>query len=414
MTSARRATLGIIFATVFMDLVGFGMIIPLQAIYARSLGASGWVLGLIGAAYPLAQFAFAPLWGRLGDRHGRRPILLMSMTGSTLSYLGFALATYWNNLPLLIATRALQGTFAANVSAAQAYIADVTPVEKRSGGMALIGVAFGLGFVIGPVLGGLSSKFIGPLAPGLLAAAICGTNLLAACFRLPESLSREAQLANRARPFGPYDPLHREALRRAFAHPYLGRLLLMSFLQIVAFGLVEQVFALFFAAHLGLGREDAALRTGYALAYVGVLGALVQGIWVRRHGARYGERKLLLIGLTLFVGSVALIPFGPTYASYFVILVPLALGRSLIDPNVSSLISRAASAEAQGQTFGTFQGLSSLARIVGPFVGLNVFELSPSLPFFTAALVSGCSLALGFGLPRAAAPAPVAEAHPAA
>jgi MFS family permease len=391
-----HSPLVIIFTTVFMDLVGFGMIIPLQAIFGSKLGASGWTLGLLGAAYPIAQFFFAPLWGQISDKYGRRPILLMSLTGSTLAYLGFAGATFYGSLIFLFATRFFQGAFAANISAAQAYIADVTPPQKRAGGMALIGAAFGIGFVLGPVLGGVSLKFLGPLAPGLLAATICGLNLALAFIRLPESLSQEIQHANRAKGRRPYDPLNTHQLRQAFDHPYLGLLLTMSFLQVTAFGIMEQVFALFFKAHLGFSDEDAGLRTGYALAFVGLVGALIQGGLVRRIAPRYGERRMLIFGLVLFTCSIFLMPFGPTYASYFLILLPLSIGRSFIDPSTSALVSKAASAADQGRTFGTFQGLSSLARVVGPMIGLTVFATHHSLPFLFAGCVCLTVLGLSF------------------
>lgn len=388
MSTPSRSPLTIIFTTVFMDLVGFGMIIPLQAIFAKSLGATGWKLGLMGAAYPLAQFFFAPIWGQMSDRHGRRPILLMSLAGSTLAYFGFALATHWSSFWFLVLTRTLQGAFAANISAAQAYIADVTGPEKRAGGMALIGAAFGIGFVLGPVLGGVSLKFLGVLAPGLLASAICGSNLILAYFRLPESLSQEIRSHNRSTPMGAYDPLNRSHLKLAWKHSYLGLLLVMSFLQVTSFGIMEQVFALFFKEHLSLTNEDAALRTGYALAYVGLLGAIIQGGLIRRLAPRFGERKLLIFGLALFSISLFWMPFGTSYGSYFVILLPLSVGRSFIDPSTSALVSKAVLATDQGRAFGTFQGLSSLARVVGPFVGLTVFERHPSLPFFLAGTLS--------------------------
>lgn len=384
----------IVFTTVFMDLVGFGMIIPLQAVFGKELGASGWQLGLLGAAYPLAQFFFAPFWGQLSDRHGRRPILLMSLTGSTLAYLGFAAATWWASLPLLMLTRAFQGAFAANISAAQAYIADITPPEKRAGGMAMIGAAFGIGFILGPVLGGLSMKYLGSLAPGLIAAGICGLNLFATFLRLPESLSGKIQKANQKQPFRAYDPLNVAQLRKAAQHPYLGLLLVMTFLQITAFGGMEQVFALFFKDHLQLSPEDAGLRTGYALAFVGVLSAIIQGGFIRKLTPRFGERRLLVAGLILFCSGIFLMPYGPNYSSYFLILLPLAIGRSFIDPSTSALVSKAASAAEQGRTFGTFQGLSSLARVVGPFVGLTVFETHKALPFHLGGVLCLIVLAL--------------------
>jgi MFS family permease len=391
-----KSPLILIFTTVFMDLVGFGMIIPLQAVFGQKMGASGWILGALGAAYPLAQFFFAPFWGQFSDRHGRRPILLMSLSGSTLAYLGFAAATYFGSLPLLIVTRAFQGAFAANISAAQAYIADVTPPEKRAGGMALIGAAFGIGFILGPVLGGISLKYIGPLAPGLIAAAICGLNLLATYVRLPESLAADIQYENRQMPFRDYDPLNVAHLKKAFAHPYLGLLLCMSFLQVVSFGAMEQVFALFFKAHLNLSAEDAGLKTGYALAYVGFIAAMIQGGLVRRVVPKFGERRLLIFGLALFATALYLMPYGPTYGSYFAILLPLAIGRSFIDPCSSALVSKAVSANEQGRTFGTFQGLSSLARFVGPFSGLWIFEAHHALPFQVAALI--CTFVFGLSL----------------
>ena len=376
-----NSPLMIIFTTVFMDLVGFGMIIPLVGLYGKGLGASGWMLGLLGASYSIAQFIFAPFWGQLSDRWGRRPILLMSLTGSTLAFLGFAGATGMNSLGFLLLTRFFQGAFAANISAAQAYIADVTPPEKRAGGMAMIGAAFGIGFILGPVLGGVSLKYLGPLAPGLLAGGICGANLILAWFRLPESLAPEIQAQNRQQPLRPYDPLNFGQLRNALSHSYLGLLLAMSFLQVIAFSMMEQVFSLFFQAHLGLPLKDAGLKTGYALGYVGVVAAVIQGGFIRRLAPRYGEARLLCIGLGLFAATLFFLPYGPSYASYFLLLLPLSVGRSLIDPSTSTLISRAASVQEQGRAFGTFQGLSSLARVLGPFVGLTVFDAHPNLPF---------------------------------
>jgi DHA1 family tetracycline resistance protein-like MFS transporter len=391
-----KSPLLVIFTTVFMDLVGFGIIIPLQGIFGQELGATGWTLTAIGISYPLAQFFFSPLWGQVSDRWGRRPILLMSLTGSTLAYLGFAAAIWMRSLEWLIITRFLQGLFAANISAAQAYIADVTPPEKRAGGMAMIGAAFGIGFILGPAIGGFSLKYLGPLAPGLIAFGICALNLGLAWVRLPESLSVSIQLENRLQRFRNYDPLNIGQLKLAAKHKYLGLLLAMTFLQITAFGSMEQVFALFFRVHLNLGLEDAGAKTAGALVFVGLVSAIIQGGLIRKLAPRFGERRLLLAGLALFCLGMLFMPYGPTYASYFLILLPLAVGRSLIDPSTSTLISRAASASDQGRAFGTFQGLSSLARVVGPLVGLSVFERHHALPFQLAGLL--CLVVLIMGL----------------
>lgn len=391
-----QSPLFVIFTTVFMDLVGFGIIIPLQTLFGRELGASGWTLPLIGAAYPLAQFFFSPFWGQVSDRWGRRPILLMSLAGSTLAYLGFAAAIWQGSLFWLIATRFMQGLFAANISAAQAYIADVTTPEKRAGGMALIGAAFGVGFIFGPAIGGYALAHWGPLAPGLIAAGICGLNLGLAWFRLPESLSLKIQMANRSKRFRRYDPLNLDQLRLAAKHPYLWLLLAMTFLQITAFGSMEQVFALFFQAQLNLGLEEAGAKTAMALVYVGLISLVIQGFFIRRWAPRFGERKLLLVGLLLFSSGMLFMPYGGSFGIYFAILFPLGLGRSLIDPSTSTLVSRAASAADQGRAFGTFQGLSSLARVAGPLLGLSAFQKHHALPFKLAAGL--CLVVLGLGL----------------
>jgi len=389
--AARRSAQMVVFTTVFMDLVGFGIIIPLLPLYGQDLGAGAWTLPLLVSAYSLAQFFFAPVWGQISDRHGRRPVMLASMTGSTLAYLGFALATWWHSLPLLLATRFLQGASAANISTAQACIADTTPAERRAGGMALIGIAFGIGFTFGPVIGGVSLKFLGPLAPGLIASGLCGLNLLLARVRLPETLDAAHRAANQALPWRRYDPLNTASLAAALRHPYLWLLLLISFLQLAAFSTMEQVFALFFKAHLGFDTATAGLKTGYVLCYVGLLAGTFSGMLMRGKRSivpRFGERRLMAAGLFIFAGMLFVMPYGPSYGSYFLILLPLSLGRSLIDPTLSSLVSQAASARDQGSTFGTFQGLNSLARVLGPALGVWMFEQDVQLPFLAAAGVS--------------------------
>jgi MFS transporter, DHA1 family, tetracycline resistance protein len=253
--------------------------------------------------------------------------------------------------------------------------------------MALIGISFGLGFIFGPVIGGVALQYLGVLAPGLIAGALCGVNLLMAWVRLPETLDPGIQAANRALHWRHYDPLNTASLRKALRHPYLWLLLAISFLQLTAFSNMEQVFALFFKAHLSFSIEDAGLKTGYALAFVGLVAALMQG-FTRRIAPRFGERRMLVLGLFLFAVMLFVMPYGPTYASYFLILAPLAIGRSLIDPSMSSLISLASSAQEQGRTFGTFQGLNSLARVVGPAVGIWLFEKDIKLPFFLGGAMS--------------------------
>jgi DHA1 family tetracycline resistance protein-like MFS transporter len=390
----KKSPLFIIFTTVAMDLVGFGMIVTLVGQYGKDLGASPLELGFLGASYSLAQFFFAPLWGRLSDRYGRRPILLMSLLGSTFSYLIFGYATIARSLVILIFARVFQGIFAANLSAAQAYIADVTTPEKRAVGMGMIGAAFGVGFVFGPVLGGVAANRLGLAWPGFIASAICGINFVLAWFRLPESLSKTIQLANRAKAVFHYDPLNLRQLARAISHPFLGLLLLMYFIQIFAFSNIEQTFGLFFQFKFNLPLGEAAEKTGYVLGFVGVTAALIQGLGLRKLVPLFGERRMLVGGLLLFAIAIASIPFGPSYGAYFLMMIPMALGRSMIDPSMSSLISKSAHMDAQGETFGISQGLGSLARATGPFCGLLTFNIAYYLPFLIASGLAFCVFCL--------------------
>jgi MFS family permease len=385
----------VIFTTVAMDLVGFGMIVTLSALYGRELGATPFQLGVLGASYSLFQFFFAPIWGSLSDRHGRRPILLMSLAGSTLSYLIFAFATLNRNFTLLLVARAV---FAANLSAAQAYIADSTPPSKRAVGMGLIGAAFGIGFILGPAIGGIAASRLGLAWPGFIAAGICGLNFLLACVRLPESLPAAIRKANQKKKPRAYDPLNLGRIRGALKHPFLGILLLMTFVQIFAFSNIEQTFALLFQFKFSLDAGAAAERTGWLLAFVGVFTGLVQGLGLRALVPKLGEKRMLSAGLFLFSAAIAFLPFGGPYWSYFALMLPLALGRSLIDPSMASLISQSAGPEAQGETFGLSQGLGSLARALGPFCGLLAFSQAHWLPYLGASALAGAMFFLSLRL----------------
>jgi MFS family permease len=399
----KKSPLLVIFTTVAMDLVGFGMIVTLTSLYGKELGASPLQLGLLGASYSIFQFFFAPIWGRLSDRHGRRPILLMSLAGSTLSYLTFGYATLARSFSLLILSRSLSGAFAANLSAAQAYIADTTPPERRTEKMGLIGAAFGIGFIIGPAIGGISANRLGLAWPGFIASAICGLNLVLACFRLPESLSEKIQKANRRKPVHAYDPLHIKQLTKAFSHPFLGLLLAMYFIQVFAFSNIEQTFSLLFEYKFNLAAGSAGEKTGLVLAFVGITAGLIQGLGLRKIITWFGERKMLIIGLGLFSLAIASIPFGPSYNAYFLMMLPMAVGRSMIDPSMSGLISKSAAADVQGETFGLSQGLGSLARATGPFCGLLSFSAAYYLPFLIASGLAFIVFLLSFLLHKLSA-----------
>lgn len=372
----NKGAMGTVFLTVFLDLIGFGMIIPLVPLYGRQYHATGWHLGILGAGYSLMGFFFTPFWGRLSDRVGRRRVMLMSMAGGSASYLVFGLAQAW---PLLLASRLLAGFFAGNIAAAQAVVADITTPETRAKGMGLIGMAFGLGFILGPPLSVLATHFGGLPAPGLVASGLGLANLVMAFFILPETLPPESRLDKPRALLS--SPLDLTSLRQALAKPGLGILLLFLFGSTLAFSNLEQCFSLLFSTRFGGSANEAIARTGWMLTWLGVLTAVVQGGLIHPLTRRFGERRLLGVGMALQALGIFGMPFMPSYLSYGLLMMPLAAGSGLINPSLSSLLSRSASSKDQGGVLGLGQGLSSLARALGPFIGLSAFEWDLRLPF---------------------------------
>ncbi|MGZ3707295.1 MAG: MFS transporter [Bdellovibrionota bacterium] len=377
-----RSPIFIIFTTVLVDLIGFGIVIPLIALYGRHYGAGKWQLPILGGAFSLMQFFFAPFWGSLSDRIGRRPVLLVSLAGSTISYFIFSFAP---SFTWLLAARAFGGVFAANISTAQAYIADVTKPEERAKGMGLIGAAFGIGFTLGPPIGGIAAAKVGLWAPGLIAGIICGLNFLLAVFRLPESLPPAHRTKQSSRSLA---PLNFAKLVEARRHGELWFFFLAFFLITFGFSNMEQTFSLLFQNKFALDTGEAGLKTGMVLMFAGVLGAVIQGGLIRKWAPRYGERRLLMWGLVLNFIAMAIFPFVPTYGLYFAAVVPMAFGSGLINPSLGALTSRSVGPKEQGVTMGVSQGLGSLARALGPFCGLLTFALDYRLPYAIAASIA--------------------------
>lgn len=379
--TSRSATLAV-FITVFIDLIGFGIVLPLLPSYAARLSVSDTRIGFLVSSFSLCQFLLAPWWGRLSDRIGRRPVILIGLTGSALSYLVFA---YAGNFEALLFSRVLAGSMGATVNVAQAYLADVTPPERRSSAMGLIGAAFGLGFVIGPAVGGISSHY-GDQLPGLIAASLCAGNLLLALVRLPETAVK------RSRESGPRGAVDWELLLPPS---------LVILLSGMAFTVMYVVFPLYLERSMGFDRR----HTGYFFVLLGLVTAAVQGGMVGRVVKRYGERRVMeagclivafgLIALPLVTGEMA--PQAWRLPGLVGVMLLMGLGPGLIGPSTSGYVSRLTSAGDQGRALGLLTSAASVARVVGPVLaGVLSGALGSPATFVTMAIVSLAGAAGGF------------------
>jgi MFS family permease len=380
----------VLFLIVFVDLVGFGLIIPLLPFYAERFGASPQVVTILLAIFSLMSMISAPLWGRMSDRIGRRPVLMASMLAAALAYLwmGFAGALW-----MLFAARAFAGLCAGNIAAAQAYIADVTPPENRARGMGMIGAAFGLGFIIGPALGGIVAGNDLATAdlrtPGLIAAGLSFAAFLGIVFLLPESLPAAA----RARPSRSRLMILQNVLHR----PVLARLFAVFFVVILAFAGMESTFAMWAMRQYGWGPA----QIGYVFTYVGLLSAAMQGGLIGPLSRRFGEEWLLLSGLALIALGLLVLPFAGTLPPLLVAVSALAIGMGAMQPSLNSLISRRAGAEEQGEVMGLAQSVGSLARVLGPISAGALFEgFGRHSPYFWGAALVACALILSWRFAR--------------
>ena len=372
----------VIFVTVFIDLIGFGIIIPLLPFYAEHFGASALAVGLLSTSFSAAQFLFAPFWGRLSDRIGRRPVILVGLVGSAASYALFALA---DSLWMLFVARTLSGIAGANIPTAQAFIADLTTPENRARGMGMIGAAFGLGFVFGPAIGGFLSQW-GYAAPAWFAAALSFANFVAAIFVLPESRPREARGDD-------HGPGRLRSFRLALGRPHLPLVLGIYFLVLTAFSSFESMFALYGEHRFGLTAET----IGYVFALVGAVLATVQGLLVGRVVGRLGERRVVPLAILLLAFSLGLVAMSGSVGMLTVACALLAVGMGFNGPSLMSVISQLADPRGQGGTLGVSQALGSLARIVGPVWGGWVYDrFGHQVPFVTAAglMLVACGMSL--------------------
>src|SRR5580765_7037467 len=376
--SMKRSPLLVIFITVFIDLVGFGIVIPVLPFYAEGtqFGATPSQVGLLFASYSVLQLIFAPVLGRLSDKHGRRPVLLVSLLGTALGFLilGFA-TTLW----MLFVGRIIDGISGGNISTAQAYIADVTTKENRAKGMGLIGAAFGLGFVFGPAIGGILSRW-GINVPFLFAGGLALANTILLYFTLPETVTPD----HPARVSAASGRGWRHLLV-ALREPRLAYVLAIYFLGIVAFSIMTATFSLFMMFRLGYD----AFHNGWVFAFVGVISAIVQGGLIGKLVKRFGEPLLVIVGAALFTASLAVVPFVKPATGLFTILVigaATSIGQALSAPTLSSLASKSASAAEQGSVLGVMQSVSSLARAVGPTLAAVLIYSTVAQPGFNGQL----------------------------
>jgi DHA1 family tetracycline resistance protein-like MFS transporter len=366
--------MGLLFLIVFIDLVGFGVIIPLLPYYAIQFQASPFEVTAMMACYSVAQLFASPVLGRLSDSIGRKPIILASLVCSVGSYVWLGLAT---QLWMLFAARLLAGAGAGNIAAAQAYVADVTPPDQRAKGMGMIGAAFGLGFTIGPAIGGLLA---GPNAatshvalPAFAAAGLSAIAFILAWFRLEESLVHQESDAIEGR---------LAAARKLGQRPLLLRLILLIFIAICAFAGMETTFALW--AHDGFGWGPRAV--GGVFFFVGIVLAAIQGGLIGKLTARVGEARLLLAATAINAAGLALLPFTWPVVPVLAASALLAIGMGLLMPSINSLISQQASATERGGILGLSQSAQSLARIIGPLIAGAVYSgFGRNAPYFLAA-----------------------------
>ncbi len=381
----KRPSAWVIFFTVFIDFVGFGVVVTMLPLFTLHFGAQGFVNGVIFAAYSAMQFVFSPIWGRYSDRIGRRPVLLMSTAGAFLSYVLFAVASGMANqaaLWLIILSRVLAGSCAGNVTVAQAYMADVSPPEKRTKMMGIIGMAIGLGFVFGPGIGSLGLLVAGLPGPGWFAAALSAANFALAYSILGESRKPTSEHV-RPRP-------HLEQWLHTLTQPKVGLLVVVFFLATFAFSCFEMTLAWLVKDNFHLDVIQAGEAAGVLILIVGLIGALVQGGATGHLVKRLGEPRMIMLSLVLTGLALALVPFikgtpefawktlfhanGWPWIELTLVLTVLAVGSNLARPPIFGMLSNLTPDDEQGATIGVAQGAGSLARILGPIFAAALYS----------------------------------------
>ena len=395
-----RSPLGLIFLTLFIDMVGFGIVIPVLPLYAEGsrIGATNSQLMWIVGIYSLFQLVCSPLFGKISDRIGRKPVLVVSIIGTAV---GFVVLGAANTVWMLVLGRIIDGASGGNISTAMACIADVTTKENRSRNMGLVGAAFGLGFMIGPAIGGVLSKHFGLATPFYFAAGLALLNALLVWLRLPETLTAESR--ERAR--------HRATIGEVFHGGRAGMIsaiLASQLASVTGFSIMTALFALYCEKRFGY---DTA-HVGYILAYVGLLGVIFQGGLLRRLLQKPIEKQLALIGAIVLAISMAALPFihpssAHPLAMLLLVCFGISLGNSFVTPTLNGLASRTTDAHCQGRLLGLMQSAGSLGRFLGPVIGFGLVALDPAGQYArTAFFASSAILTLAMVCILLVSPAP--------
>ncbi len=385
----RKSSLLVLFLTVFIDLIGFGMVIPFLPFYAREYGASGTMVGAVVGIYSIMQFFFAPVWGRLSDRSGRRPVILISLTASCTGYFLFGIA---HGLGILFASRIIAGAGGANIGTAQAYIADTTTPENRAKGMGLIGAAFGMGFILWPPLSGILSAvgthhgLAGNLLPGMAAAGLSLCALMIAFFVLGESKAPDVTVRSGLPP-----QFDRRVWKEMSHHHMMLAIMATLFITLLSVAGMETSVTLHARDRFHFEQIDMA----YLFFFMGVIVAGIQGGLIGRLARALGERKLVAIGAASFTIGLAMVPSVYRVSLLYVIAFFIAVGQGLCYPSLTSLVTKASPPKEHGSMLGLAAGIGSLARFLGPIISGFFYDLAKSPgAFYTGATLTAIAFAV--------------------
>ena len=377
---ARRPRLGVLFSIIVVDLIAFGIVVPILPFWAERYGANGLLLGLLLTSHAAMQFVFAPTWGRLSDRFGRRPIMLVTIAGTALALLGLGFS---QSLLGIFIARIFSGIFGANISVATAYLTDVTDEEDRTRWMGMIGASFAVGFTLGPPIGGLLSP-LGYGVPMFFAAGLSFLNLVWAAIQLPEPVRRQSGPA-------PVDLTNRLDVLR---DPAIRRICLVYFIFSVAVTQLETTFAFFMSHRFDYDVFGVAM----VMFVMAIVMGGIQGGAMKRLSARFAERRLVIAGLACMAFAFAVLPLAGSVALLMVPLMLAATGRGICQPPLMGLASMSATPDSRGMVMGVFQSSASAARVVGPVLAGALYDVGDGLPFWVAAALVSTSAVIALGI----------------